>query len=112
MAVALACTTREQAQAVVADEVKRIQADGHYRSAEELRLIVKANIGYLAGYYSRDEAARLLDLFETEHPFFGKIEDWPKSPEDALKMGFDYAEAMKKRRRDALVSTAVENRTV
>lgn len=112
MHAALACTTKVEAEALVLEEMERIRILHPYRTEAEQRFIVKGNIGYCSGYYSREEAARLLDLFECEHPYFGKIEDWPKSPEAALLLGFKAGEAMKKRSEDALVSTGVENRTV
>lgn len=42
----------------------------------------------MAGYLNRAAAGRLLDLFETRHPYFGAIEDWPKTAEETVEMGF------------------------
>jgi hypothetical protein len=41
-------------------------------TAEE---IVKANIGYWAGYYGDDVRKRVEKLFSCEHPFFGSIKE-------------------------------------
>lgn len=42
------------------------------------------NIGYLAGYYSRDVAERIYAWFEVEHPIFGLV---APTPEQALEAG-------------------------
>lgn len=46
------------------------------------------NIGYIAGYYSREKADLIYDWFEVEHPIFGKTHP---TPEEAIQAGLDYA---------------------
>lgn len=43
----------------------------------------------MTGYLNRTEAGRLLELFETKHPYFGAIEEWPDNPEEILLMGME-----------------------
>lgn len=112
MQAALACRTKDEAEALVVSEIERMQAMAHYRRPEELRLIVKANIGYHSADYTREEAARLLDLFECEHPYFGKIEDWPKTPEETFKRGYERGQTMRRQSQRSLVSTGKEDRTL
>lgn len=87
MTAAAACATEEQAQELVRDEVDSMVAEQPLLLQEEARSLVMKNIGYLAGYFGREEAARILRLFGTRHPYFGAIEDWPRTPEEMLEMG-------------------------
>lgn len=50
--------------------------------------IAKSNLGYYAGYYDRETAVRVQELFKCVHPIFGKTEP---TPEEAFKMGQDMA---------------------
>lgn len=51
-----------------------------------------ANIGYISGYYSAEEAERIMDWFEVSHPIFGrKI----ASPETALAKGIEIGTKIK-----------------
>lgn len=34
--------------------------------------IVRKNIGYASGYYDVETAAKILDVFDTRHPLFGR----------------------------------------
>lgn len=43
------------------------------------------NIGYMAGYYSRETADALLTFFHVSHPVFGDA--MPKQPESAFLAG-------------------------
>lgn len=66
-------------------------------TGEEQRELVQAlldlgphareNIGYLSGYFPREKADRILELFGTEHPVFGKAHP---SPEEAFRMGQEW----------------------
>ena len=44
----------------------------------------RENIGYLSGYFPREKADRILALFATEHPIFGKGHP---TAEEAFAMG-------------------------
>jgi hypothetical protein len=84
---ASACTTRDEARELVKNEIASLIGQSPLLLEEEARRIVLGNIGYMSGYCDRAEAERLLDLFETRHPYFGAIEEWPKTPEETLEMG-------------------------
>lgn len=42
------------------------------------------NIGYMTGYYSNEQAAKILELTDTSHPVFGKHQF---RPEQAFEIG-------------------------
>ena len=74
------CTTKEEAIA--------------FRTLyESENPFARGNIGYATGYCSREEADRLMELFDCPHPFFGR--EHP-APEDAFQMGLKMAELSKK----------------
>ena len=80
---AQACKTKEEARALVQREAEKvIAARGTITLPEEARQIVLTNIGYTTGWLDRKEAARIFELFGARHPYFGAIEDWPKTPEE------------------------------
>ena len=79
-------TTKEEAAALVDEEVKEAVAAQHI-TAEDARKNLLASIGYASGYYSYKTADRLLELFDTEHPVFGKTHP---TAEEALRMGMEY----------------------
>jgi hypothetical protein len=95
-----ACTTKDQAKALVDKQVTYILAEVPAMTTMGAREVALQNIGYLTGYYSREEAARLLDLFETKHPIFGAIKDWPTNPDDILRLGIKMAHEGMRRRND------------
>jgi hypothetical protein len=43
----------------------------HGRSRHEAESIERQNLGYYAGYYDAETAARVLRLFDAPHPIFG-----------------------------------------
>jgi hypothetical protein len=85
---AVACKTKEEAQEFIHQETVQILELRPELLPEQARSIVTGNIGYMSGYLSREEAGRILDLFGTRHPYFGAIEEWPKTPEETIEMGF------------------------
>lgn len=50
----------------------------------DAKAIAKSNLGYFAGYYDPETYKRVMNLFDTVHPFFGK--EWP-TVENALSIG-------------------------
>lgn len=44
----------------------------------------RENLGYLTGYFDRERAHKLLTLFDTEHPVFGRRDP---SAEEAFQAG-------------------------
>jgi hypothetical protein len=97
----LACTTKDEARALIRTEVGRLLIEKPQLLPEEARSNFLTNVGYMTGYYSRDTAARILDLFETRHPYFGAIEDWPKTTEETVSMGFHLGNRKKQEARKA-----------
>lgn len=76
------CSTKGDARFLVRQEVCSFIADsGGSLMEDHARRNVIRNIGYLTAFVPRMEAARLLDLFETEHPHYGPIEQWPPERE-------------------------------
>lgn len=56
------------------------------KSAEE---IAKSNIGYWTGYYNYEDRARVEDLFDCEHPIFGKFSEMGiPSADEVFQCGF------------------------
>jgi hypothetical protein len=84
-------TTKEQAAALVEEEV-RDRVAFYYIShvtAEQARTSLLMQIGYVTGYCSHEQADKIMELFDTEHPVFGRQHP---TPEDAFRMGQEYAE--------------------
>jgi hypothetical protein len=50
------------------------------------------NIGYLSGYYSKEEKHRIQDWFDVEHPIFGKNDP---TPDEAFRAGMEWAQRVK-----------------
>lgn len=95
MQLALSCRTKDEAKILVDAATSAALEDEPTMTATDARTIVLSNIGYMSGYYDRATAARLLDLFETRHPFFGAIEEWPKTVEETFERGLAMGRAMK-----------------
>jgi hypothetical protein len=81
--------TAKQGGAIIEEEVRERMAlweDGR-KDENEIRAILKENIGYSTGYCDHEFADRVMEVYECEHPVFGKKHP---SPEEALQMGIDY----------------------
>jgi hypothetical protein len=78
--------TKEKAAALVEQEAAEM-AEAYRWSIEAAKAKLLADIGYCTGYYDNATADRVMDLFETEHPIFGKTHP---SAEEALRMGMEY----------------------
>ncbi len=96
----LECKTRIEARLLVSREVSAVSrilrkepaTVGTVLSGALLRRRILSDIGYQTGYYDSATADRILDLFETEHPLFGR--EHPV-PELALAMGKRYGKLTK-----------------
>jgi len=84
--------TKEEANTLLTAQVKEIVALG--RSQEEATRLVLENIGYYAGYYSHEIADRAYDLFDTEHPIWGR--EHP-SPEEIFRLGLEHGRRSRER---------------
>jgi hypothetical protein len=81
-------TTKEQAAALV--EAEATEAAAFYSmSREEARCKLLDNIGYVTGYLSHKAADHIMELFDTQHPVFGRQHP---SAEEAFRMGQEYAQ--------------------
>jgi hypothetical protein len=87
---------REEAQEYLRDYAAFIQKyldkEPHPQGRTAMQ-IAKINIGYFAGYYDSETSRRVQELFETEHPIFGKTEP---TPEEAFMAGKDWHPERKK----------------
>lgn len=79
--------TKDDAAAVLEDEAREY-ADVLKLSQAEASKMLRENIGYCAYYYTQAQAERILDLFDAEHPIFGR--SWP-TPEDAVRLSHEHA---------------------
>jgi len=84
--------TKEEANDVLAEQVKEMVILGD--SKEEATARMRVNIGYFAGYYSHEIADKAYELFDTEHPIFGKLHP---SPQEAARLGIEYGRRSKER---------------
>ena len=89
-------TTKAQAAALVEQEAAEA-ADFYKMSAKKARANLLHNIGYWTGYLDLKRADEIMDLFDTQHPIFGRSHP---TAEEALRMGMEFgAKAAKKERR-------------
>ena len=84
--------TKEEATTLLAEQVAEIVKLGV--SEEEATRRILANIGYFAGYYSQEIADKAYDLFNTEHPIFGRTHP---TPEEALRLGMEWGKRSRER---------------
>ncbi len=86
--------TREEAQRYLAAYTNWMlnvcTAADRPKTYHEAEAIIRTNIGYWTGYIDLLQAGRVLEFYDTEHPVFGKV--WPKTPDEAFKMGQELAE--------------------
>lgn len=63
---------------------------------ETLETNLREQIGYYAGYYSREIRARVERLFGAVHPVFGPVVDKPLQPASLIAAGMHVAEEVRK----------------
>lgn len=80
----LAAGTREKARELVVAEVGLICAADADCDPAEVKKTLLSNIGYWAGYCNPAQAQRIYEIFDTEHPIFGRREP---TPEEAFARG-------------------------
>ena len=83
--------TRENAAAIVKEQVDEMVKVLEYDPAEARRIVLQ-NIGYYCGYYPTDFADKVYEMFDTEHPIFGKTHP---TPEEALRIGMEWGRRVK-----------------
>lgn len=69
---AMQVTEPEEARKIY-NQLVEISMMEHGKSHDEATSIIKENLGYRAGYHSDEIRHRVEDLFDCEHPVFGKI---------------------------------------
>lgn len=74
--------TKEDALAFLHGWLDECEARWPEKTRLEHRAIQLSNIGYWSFYYA--DPLRILDLFETEHPYFGRT---IPTPEEAFELG-------------------------
>lgn len=82
----LSMTTKEEAHAYFEACVEHTMEFGSSR--EEAESIERQNIGYYAGYADSATMRRVHELFDTEHPIFGRT---TPSPQEAIQAGRNQA---------------------
>ena len=82
----------KQAAAALVEEEAQEAAEFYKMPLEEARTKLLHNIGYVTGYLSHQQADNVMELFNTEHPVFGRKHP---SVEDAFRMGQEYAQRRK-----------------
>lgn len=100
---ALTCETVERANVWLTMEIHRYREEypDQYPMTEkgwkDAENTIKANLGYMAGYYDGATAEKINRLFGAVHPIFGTSTYFQDvSPEQAFQMGMDL---MKKRQK-------------
>jgi hypothetical protein len=73
------CNNKEEAQQFILQYV-------------EENIHARENIGYLAGYYDRDDQARIFDWFDVCHPIYGRN---PLPTKIMMEMGMRMGERMR-----------------
>ena len=67
---ALACKTKKEAVIWLHNEAAEMSKETG-RPVKECAEMIKSNLGYMAGYYDKEIAAKVLKLFSAPHPVFG-----------------------------------------
>jgi hypothetical protein len=91
---ALAAGTKEATNDLITLQVGEMMLVLGY-TPEEARRLVLANVGYYTGYLEYEKADKVMELFETEHPVWGKTHP---TPEEIARLGREYGE---RRRRES-----------
>jgi hypothetical protein len=89
--IAMRCETPESAEICLTNLIHLAQKEDPSLNYAEAKAIQLANIGYYVGYLGdRERAIKVLELFGTEHPIFGRFE-YEVTPEKAFKAGMTLA---------------------
>ena len=71
IALSLRLGTKEDAKKLVDQRVQEMVSILGY-DADQARRTTLQNIGYYTTYIDNESADKVMDLFETEHPYFGR----------------------------------------
>src|SRR5271155_2446298 len=89
-------TTQEQANALIEDEVAD-RAKICNITEEEARSVLLANIGYTTGYMTHAQADTIMELFNIEHPVWGRTHP---TPDEIVKLGMEAAARRQQKEKD------------
>jgi hypothetical protein len=78
--------TQARAAEIIEEEAADRETFGKV-TVEEARAVLLENIGYMTGYMSPEQGDRIMELFNTEHPIWGRNHP---TPEEALRLGIEY----------------------
>jgi len=68
----------------------------------EAEILVRQNLGYLAGYHSNETRARVERLFRCSHPIFGALlASGAPTPEQAFAWGQKIGEDLRRRKEES-----------
>lgn len=79
-------TTKAQAAQIIEEEITARIAVAHV-TEEEAREVLLHNIGYATGYMTAKQGDRVMRLFNTQHPVWGRAHP---TAEEALRLGIEY----------------------
>lgn len=88
MDAVVSCETKEEAEQVIALLTEAVQYKEPNLSREDARKVTLKNVGYCSVYFGPEEALRIMELFDTTHPVFGRLNPTPK---EAFEAGQDMA---------------------
>lgn len=89
--IAMTIETKEEAENYLEDYAYHIWAQGKGIKNTEAMQIAKDNIGYFAGYYSREVRERVEKLFNAPHPILGSVH-LNLSSQEVFELGKAWAE--------------------
>jgi hypothetical protein len=85
-------TSKAEAAALVDAEAKEA-AEFYGLPFETTKANILSNIGYVTGYLSHAQADRMMEMFDTEHPVWGRRHP---SYEEAFELGLQYGRQERK----------------
>jgi hypothetical protein len=80
---AMSIKTKEEAKEYLDALIEYTMAMNGVKLEDAIR-IEKSNLGYYAGYYDNETIKRVQELFDCQHPIFGKV---IPTAEEAFNMG-------------------------
>jgi hypothetical protein len=79
-------TTKAQAEQIIEEEITARIAVARV-TEEEARSVLLENIGYATGYMTDKTGDKVMRLFNTQHPIWGRTHP---TAEEALRLGIEY----------------------
>lgn len=88
MSEALAINNQEDADKWFLGEVKIMHEANKDWPLDKCASVVRSNLGYMAGYYSRETSEHVHKFWNANHPIFGGPSYWSTvTPEQAFEAG-------------------------